>query len=448
MIRTPRRRGVLGGALAGLAGTGIVPLLEARSARGQAHPKRFVFFYTPNGTVWPEWARAAPGGGITFGRILAALEPFKAKVNVLKGVHMTMAEAGGVGSHHARGVAGLLTGTGLNRGNFETAGQNNAGWAKGISLDQELAKRIGGATRFKSLELGVMVNNQEVRGRISYAGNNQPLPPSDDPYAVFDRIFAGLSPRMGDDTMDIVRRKRKSVLDYVMGETAAARKKIGGRDREKLDVHIAALRDIEGRLAASAPAPTTCTPPMLGSRLEPRVTANMPAVGKLQMDLAAAALACDLTRIITLQWTWAESIQTFPWLGLGDFAHHTRSHAPDSDLVALEGLIKINEWYGQQFAYLLKALDSYPEGGGTMLDNTVVVWGIEVAKGNNHLHQDIPFVVAGRAGNTFRTGRFIDYGTKGRQHNDLLVAIAQAMGTDLRTFGDPAYVSGPLPDLT
>lgn len=447
-MSTLQRRLILQGSLAALATTGVVPLLQARKAAAQTFPKRFVFFYTPNGTVWPEWAQAGPGGAPRFGRVLKALEPLASKVNVLKGVHMDMAEQGGIGSHHSRGVAGLLTGRGLNTGNFATAGQNNAGWGQGISLDQELAKHIGGGTRFPSLELGVMVTDNNVRGRISYAGNNQPMPVADDPYAVFDRVFSGLSPAMGDTSMDRVRLERKSVMDYVLAETKAVRTKLDGDDRNKLDQHISALTNIEKRLQAPPVSEMGCRSPTVGNRLDPKATANMPVVGKLQMDLAAAALACDLTRVVTLQWTWAESIQTFPWLGLGNFPHHTRSHAPDSDQDALEGLLKINEWYGQQFAHLVTALDSYPEGDGTLLDNTVVVWGIEVAKGNNHSHKDIPFVMAGRAGGVFRTGRFVDYGGAGRQHNDLLVTLANAMDHNIQTFGDPTRVSGPLPGLT
>ncbi|HMJ55083.1 MAG TPA: DUF1552 domain-containing protein [Polyangiaceae bacterium] len=176
----------------------------------------------------------------------------------------------------------------------------------------------------------------------------------------------------------------------------------------------------------------------------------MPTIGKLQMDIAAAALACDLTRVLTLQWTYAESTQTFPVLGINE-AHHVMSHAGDTDAAAQEKLTQINVWYAEQFAYLLGKLASYKEGDGTLLDNTAVLWCIEVGKGNNHAHRDLPFLLAGSCGGYFRTGRFVDYmagGAAGHPHNNLLVSLAQAMGTKDTTFGDPAHCTGPLPNLT
>ena len=178
--------------------------------------------------------------------------------------------------------------------------------------------------------------------------------------------------------------------------------------------------------------------------------ADLPAIGKLQIDSLAAALACDLVRVATLQWTHAESNQTFPWLGING-QHHTMSHAGDQDAAAQENLTKINVWYGEQMAVLLDRLAAIPEGDGTLLDHTAVVWVIEVGKGNNHAHRDLPFVIAGSCGGAFRTGRFVDYlagGGRGHPHNNLLVSLANAMGLPDTTFGDPAHCTGPLPDLT
>jgi hypothetical protein len=193
-----------------------------------------------------------------------------------------------------------------------------------------------------------------------------------------------------------------------------------------------------------------CAAPTVGTRLDVNATPNMPAVGKLQMDLLAAALACDLTRVASLQWTSAEIDQSFPWLNLPDVLHHRTSHAGDSDAAAQEALTKINTWYAEQFRYLLERLASYKEGEGTLLDNTVVFWGIEVGKGNNHAHRDLPFLLAGSCGGALRTGRFVDHmagGASGHPHNNLLVSLANAMGLPDKTFGDPAHCTGPLAGL-
>jgi hypothetical protein len=443
------RRHLLQGSLVSAA---AIPLLDATRARGQAgaYPRRLLIFYTPNGTIDAHWRPTGGETDFTLGRILQPLEPFRDKLIVLGGMQMPLADAG-FGSHHTRGVGGLLTGRPILEGTFESAGPPTAGWASGVSIDQHIAKTLAPPTAFRSLELGVQVVDAEVRGRLSYTAASSPLPPIESPYAAFDRIFAGAMPGSTDPTLEALRRKRQTVLGLVREELGDARLRVGGEDRLKLDQHLASIQDIEGRLAGPAPATGgSCTPPTLGQPLDVQAAENMPAIGALQMDILSAALACDLTRIATLQWTHAESDHTFPFLGIDQF-HHTMSHAGDTDATAQENLTKINVWYAEQLAYLLGKLASYPEGDGTLLDNTVVLWCNEVGKGNNHEHRDLPFLLAGSCGGYFATGRFVDYqagGAAGHPHNDLLVSLANAMGTADTTFGDPEHCTGPLPGLT
>jgi hypothetical protein len=451
------RRQLLRGSLLAAA---TMPLFEATRARGQAgqYPKRLLVFYTPNGTIDQEWR---PRGGETdfqLGRILAPLEPYRDKLLILGGVHMALADSG-FGSHHTRGVGGLLTGRPILEGTFESAGPPTAGWASGISLDQHLARTLAPPTRFRSLELGVRVVDAEVRGRLSYTGPSQPVPPVESPYAAFDRIFTGSAapggdPNAVDPALERLRKNRQTVLGLVGEELKAARQQLGRDDRAKLDQHLASIEDIERRLlpapGAAPGSATSCAEPALGAPIDLTAAANLPTIGRLQVDIAAAALACDLTRIATVQWTHAESDQTYPFLNVSG-AHHTLSHAGDADAQAQESLTKINTWFGEQLAYLLGKLAAYPEGDGTLLDNTVVLWCNEVGKGNNHEHRDLPFLLAGSCGGYFSTGRFVDYqanGAAGHPHNDLLVSLAQAMGATDTTFGDPEHCTGPLPSLT
>jgi hypothetical protein len=452
MRRFDRRQLLRGG----LAATAAVPLLDADRVWGQstaAAPRRLVIFYTPNGTIGPAWRPTGTETNFTFGRILKPLEAHKSKLLVLGGVNMALADSG-FGSHHTRGIGGLLTGRPILSGTFESAGPPTAGWAAGISIDQHIAKTLNPPTPFKTLELGVQVVDAEVRGRISYLGPNQPVPPMESPYDAFDRVFAAATPAPGGapSATDRLRARRKTVLDLVGEEITTVRRRVGTEDRLKLDAHLTSVQDIARRLATPVPGGgnAACVGPTVGARMDVAAPANMPAIGKLQMDIAASALACDLTRIVTLQWTYAESNQTFPWLGINEF-HHVMSHAGDSDATAQENLTKINVWYAEQLAYFLGKLSSYVEGDRTLLDNTAVLWCNEVGKGNNHAHRDLPFLIAGSCGGHFRTGRFVDYmagGAAGRPHNDLLVALAQAMGTTDATFGDPAHVTGALPGLT
>jgi len=442
-----------------LLASALLPLLEGGRAWGQAAvaPRRLLIFYTPNGTIGPEWRPQGTETSFTFGRILKPLEPFKAKLIPLGGVHMALADSG-FGSHHTRGVGGLLTGRPILSGTFQSAGPPTAGWAAGISLDQHLARTLNPPTPFKSLELGVNVIDAEVRGRLSYTGASQPVPPVENPYDAFDRVFAGLAApgtaSGGSAALDRIRAQRRTILDLVGEELGSVRSRVGTADRMKLDAHLQSVQDIEQRLATpttGGSTPTTgCTVPSVGARTDLSSADSMPTLGKLQMDIAAAALACDTTRIVTLQWTHAESNQSFPWLGISDF-HHVISHAGDTDAAAQEKLTKINVWYAEQLAYLLGKLDSYQEGERTLLDNTVVLWCNEVGKGNNHAHRDLPFLLAGSCGGQLRTGRFVDYqanGAAGHPHNNLLVSLARAMGGSDTTFGDPAHCTGPLTGLT
>jgi hypothetical protein len=467
-MRQMRRRELL----QALGGIGLVPLLQA-GARGQAagQPiRRLLVFYTPNGTVIPQWRPRGAETGFTVGRILAPLEPWRSKLLILGGVDMALADAG-FGSHHTRGIGGLLTGRPILMGNFRSAGPPTAGWASGVSIDQHIARAVGASSRFRTLELGVQVIDAEVRGRISYQGASQPLPPMESPYDAFDRVFAGGNPAPGptpapgqpsslpggsDPRAERLRAQRRSVLDFLGQELGAVRAWVSADDRARLDAHLESVRDIERRLTpaggGAGPGPVTpagCQMPMVGSRMDVAAAANMPAVGKLQMDLAAAALACDLTRVITLQWTHAESNQSFPFIGVPG-QHHAMSHAGDTDAAAQENLTKINVWYAEQLKYLLDRLAQYREGDATLLDNSVVLWANEVGKGNNHAHRDLPFLLAGGAGGRLRTGRFLDFmanGGRGQPHNNLLVSLAKLMGLPDTRFGDPAHSTGPLPGL-
>jgi hypothetical protein len=183
---------------------------------------------------------------------------------------------------------------------------------------------------------------------------------------------------------------------------------------------------------------------------------SYPAIGKLQTDLLVMALACDLTRVATLQWSASTNNKPYPFLSYdaGDGAgpqpivgdEHVMGHQPDTDVTAWNKLRVIRRWYMEQFAYLLGKLDEIPEGEGTMLDNTVVVLASEIAQGNTHSHTDAPFLLAGSAGGYFQTGRYLTYDAQ--PHNNLLVSLLNAMGVPATTFGDPNYCTGALSGLT
>lgn len=451
------RRDWLRGAL---AGTAAIPLLDAHRAVGQSAdkpPVRLVVFATPNGTrnslFWPTQA----GGSMTFPEYTKPLEPFADRLLFLNGIRHCPAVvgdngfAGGLnGSEHARGIGSLLTGRPLGTGQFKSF-MATSGWGSGISLDQHLANILDLPTRFKTLELGVQVRDAQVRGRICYKGADSPIPPREDPADVFAALFDDINPDPGGDpNFDKLRAQRKSVFDLTKSEITRLQGRLGADDRIKLEAQLSAIRDIEERLTAQSNggggSGSTCEALPGNFNVDITDDATLEETGKLHMDLATAALACDQTRIITMQWNYAESEHLFPFLGLSR-NHHAISH----DWQGTAGFTeygKIHVWFAEQLAYFLGKLDSVKEGDGTLLDNTVLFWGSEIGESTTHDLTRMPYVLAGKAGGQLNTGRVWGSENSPKDNNQLLVSLAHLMGAqDVTSFGDESGATGPLPDL-
>lgn len=407
-------------------------------------PKRFIAWFSACGTINPVWTPSGTESAFSFGDILRPLDPYKSDVLILDGVDM-VSTAYGPGSAHQKGMGHLLTGTELQSGSFAGGGGASAGFAGGVSLDQVIAKRIGEGSKLASVQLAVQAFNNDVWSRMSYSGAGVSLPPINDPQIAFDRMFGGM---VGDPAaVTKLRAQRKSVLDGVAGHFASLNAKLSGEDRARLDAHLYAVRDVEKRL--DAVSSSTCKTPTRPGTMDLKSQAAFPVVGKLQMELLALALACDISRVATFQWSRATSPTVYSWLG-SDMkeSHHELSHAGDSDAVAKAKLVRINKWHAEQFAYFLGLLKKTEEAPGeTLLDNSLVFWGNELSVGNTHSRKDMPFILAGGAGGAVKPGRYLKY-PAGTPHNNLLVAMGNAMGaTDLKTFGNAKYCTGALPKL-
>jgi hypothetical protein len=439
------RRAVLrgiGGAAVGL------PLLEAMGplrgtalAQSAAPPKRFVVFFTPNGTIRENWTPTGTETAFTLSRILAPLEANKDKLVVLDGVDNDVARSGD-GDDHMRGMGSMLTGTQLLPGTTMGGGGTPAGLAGGISVDQAIANEIGKDTKFRSLELGVQTGGGgNVWAYSNYTAANQPLPLDNDPASVFKRVFA----TVGAPDPVMVRRlaERRSVLDAVTESYRRLVPRLGRDDKAKLDLHLAHIRDLEGRLTATGGG-AACVKPTAPT-IDYRANANFPRVGQLQMDMLVMALACDLTRVATIQWERSVGDVRFTWIEGVTRGHHDLSHDGDGSTDTVEQITRINVWLTEQFNYLLEAMKRVPEGNGTMLDNTLVLWVNELSRGNAHSHPNMPYLLAGGAGGALRTGRFLKYDKA--SHNNLLVSCMNLMGVPATTFGNPSFCTGPLANL-
>lgn len=420
-----RHLGVSSAALPFLSG---LPGLNAAEGR---QGKRLIIMFSPNGTIpWEFWPE---GETLDFKRILKPLEPFKDKLVTLRGVHNKVE---GDGDRHMRGMSCLLTGTELLPGNIQGGSDTPAGWASGISIDQEiknfLQSRDETRTRFGSLEFGVAVPNRaDPWTRMSYAGPNQPIAPVDDPEQMLGKLYG----RMKD------KESLTSIIDGVRDDLAKVSKKLGAEDRVRLEEHLTLVREMEAELQRGNEDLNLTHPvPEIDPDIE-LVNDNTPRLSRMQIDLLVNSMANDMTRVATLQFMRSVGQARMNWLGIKD-GHHSLSHESDENKEAVESLTKINEWFAGELAYLTKRLAETPEpgGDGSMLDNTLVVWLNELGKGNSHTLDDIPFVLLGGKAHGLKAGRALNFG--GVSHNRLWLSIAQSMGHGIQTFGNAKFCEG------
>lgn len=420
-----RHLGVSSAALPFLSG---LPGLNAAEGR---QGKRLIIMFSPNGTIpWEFWPE---GETLDFKRILKPLEPFKDKLVTLRGVHNKVE---GDGDRHMRGMSCLLTGTELLPGNIQGGSDTPAGWASGISIDQEiknfLQSRDETRTRFGSLEFGVAVPNRaDPWTRMSYAGPNQPIAPVDDPEQMLGKLYG----RVKD------KESLTSIIDGVRDDLAKVSKKLGAEDRARLEEHLTLVREMEAELQRGDEDLNLTHPvPEIDPDIE-LVNDNTPRLSRMQIDLLVNSMANDMTRVATLQFMRSVGQARMNWLGIKD-GHHSLSHESDENKEAVESLTKINEWFAGELAYLTKRLAETPEpgGDGSMLDNTLVVWLNELGKGNSHTLDDIPFVLLGGKAHGLKAGRALNFG--GVSHNRLWLSIAQSMGHGIQTFGNAKFCEG------
>lgn len=387
--------------------------------------QRLVIMFSPNGTLPSEFWPDEEGENFAFKSILKPLEPFRDKTLILRGICNKIR---GDGDDHMRGMSCLLTGSELMPGNIMGGGGKPAGWAGGISIDQEIKNFLQGRaetkTRHGSLEFGVAVPNRaDPWTRMSYAGANLPIAPIDDPYKMFGKLYGQMK-----DKDSLI-----SVLDDVSDDLKKISSKLSARDKAMLDQHLTLVRGMEQEL--QAPPETNIAHPM--PDLDPGielVNDNTPQISRMQINLLVNALSNDMSRVATLQYMRSVGMAQMRWLGVEE-GHHALSHDADDNKESFAKLNKINTWFAGEFAYLAKRLAETPEpaGEGSMLDNTLLVWTNELGKGNSHTLENIPYVIVG-GGAGFKMGRHLKFDKVA--HNRLWLTIAHAMGHQgLTTFG-------------
>ena len=417
-----------------------MPFLMGLPNLGEAAPtrprQRLIVMFSPNGTIpknfWPD----ATGSDFELKEIMKPLAPFRNRMLVLNGLNNRVR---GDGDSHMRGMSCLLTGIELFPGNIQGGSDTPAGWAKGISIDQEIKNFFQGReatrTRFGSLEFGVGVSDRaDPWTRMSYAGPNQPVAPTDDPYQMYQKLYGQLRDR---DSL-------LSILDEVRDDLDRVSKKISAEDRRLLEEHAGFVRQMEqefGRVDSNA---LVSNPPKFEAGIT-NLNDNVPRLSRMQIDLMVNSFVNDFARVGTLQYTKSVGQARMNWLNIKD-GHHGLSHESDKNEDAVDKLTRINKWFAGELAYLTKRLAETPEpgGSGSLLDNTTILWTNELGKGNSHTLRNIPFVLLGE-GLGFKMGRSLDM--KGAAHNRLHMAMAHGVGHHLKTFGNKTLSQGGPLDL-
>jgi hypothetical protein len=434
--------------LRGAAGTVIaLPFLEAmrprRALAADATPKRLISWWTANGQMPAYWYPTGTETNFTLNTAHQPLLSYKSKLIIFDGVNNDASKEPIYGGHqgsHAAMISGRPhTGVG-----FDVMRPT------GPSLDQLVADKIGGATKIKSLQTGVQNpgnggNNPFVRIG-SWRGPMELLPAIAQPGGLFDYLFSGgvmpgAAPNPG--AAEALRKNRKSILDAISGRYTTLKARVGTDDKARLDKHLTSIREIEGQVLMVPPPAAACTLPARPGDGFATKTSDVPMWGKLNMDLMVLALACDVTRVTNFMWGGMGGMGTATWL------NHTNDHHNLAHANALKEMTEWNTWYSTQLAYLMGALDKYTDvGGGTLLDNTLIMWWNELGNGSAHLSNRAPFVLAGGAGGALKMGRFLNYTPAPIQNNQILLTVYNVLtGSNDPTFGSPKYCPGPAPGL-
>jgi Protein of unknown function (DUF1552) len=430
----------------------MIPALANPATVKAGSPCRMAFVYVPNGIIMDQWTPQVEGEiaalPAELPRVSAPFALFRDDIMMLGGLTNNGGRALGDGpGDHGRAGAAYLTSTHPKK----TFGKDIQ---TGISVDQIAAQHIGSETRFASLELGcedgVQGGNCDngyscaYSNSISWRAPSTPMPPEVRPRAVFERLFGA-----GDYEPDPVKRARMqkyqaSILDVVLGDAQRLKNTLGATDRRKLDEYLFAIRDIEQRIQ-KAEKDSTKRPPMPAMSAPPSsVPDNFEEHARLMFDLMTVAFQTSTTRVITLLLATEQSTRPYREIGVAEGHHGLTHHQGDKEKI--EKVTQINVFHAQQFAYLLQKLKSTPDGDGTLLDHSMIVYGSGLSDGNRHLHENLPTVLAGRGCGTLRPGRYVKYPTETPMAN-FFVAMLDRMGVPVEKFGDSTGEIGYLNDI-
>ena len=426
--------------LRGVGATVALPFLDAMApgvsalARPAARPvRRFQAIFVPNGMAMEYWTPATVGRDFELTPILQPLAPFRDQMLVFSGLRSSWIYV------HAGASGSFLTGT-------RRGGTSETDVVADTSIDQILARELGGSTPLASLELSI--DKEANAGQctsglscaytqtISWRTPTAPLPMENNPRAVFERLFGDSG-----STDPAVRRARmaekRSILDSVTDKLADVERRVGAGDRRKVEDYAAAIRDVERRIEV-AESKNDVHPEAFAQ--EPRgVPSTFEEHVELMFDLQFLALQSDITRVATFMLGREQSTRTYPEVGVAEPHHPLSHHGNDPALIAK--MSKVNRYHAELTSRYLERLRSTPDQDGSLLDNMTVVYGTCMSNSTRHAGTNVPILVLGGGGGRLKGGRHLAYGP-GTSHANLLLTLMDKFDVPLERVGGS---TGPLP---
>ena len=408
-----------------------LPWLESLSAfaatPSNAFPKRFAVLFMGNGVNENHWGAVGSGAEMTLAQSLSPLESLKHKVNVINGLFNKNSTGQGI---HPAQTGSLLSGAPIQRGPVIHAG---------ITVDQMIANHVGQETLQPSIVLACeqpMTGYHETNFSMAYSSHiswqnaDSPVPNEVYPALAFDTLFENRG-----------SLRNLSILDRVRESAASLSRQVSTTDQHKLDEFMTSVREVEKRVDGMRKSQEQAED-LAKLKNRPVFTMERPANGlpedfrehtRMMCDIIALAFQTDKTRVASLLLARDLSALYYPFLDVRN-GHHAASHDNLSD--AYE---RIARFHLSQMAYLATKLDAMPEGDGTVLDNSCLMFLSNLWNGSKHVSTQLPVVLAGGLGGTLETGRSLDYlnaGDENRKMCSLFLGIMDRMGVKLSSFGD------------
>ncbi len=398
-------------------------------------PVRMAFLFVPNGINMDYWTPGTAGKGFELPDTLAPLNGLKEDLTVLTGLAQMNAFANGDGpGDHARSSASWLTGVQARK----TAGSDIQA---GVSIDQLVARELENQTKYASLELGcergALAGNCDsgyscaYSSSISWRSPSTPVAKETNPRAVFERLFGSDS---AVETRE-ARAKRSqyelSILDFIMEDALALKGRLGERDVQKMDEYFSSVREIELRLAKFEKENKEMA--LAGIEAPRGIPNDRGEHIRLVGDMMVLAFQADLTRVATMMFANEGSNRAYREIGIHEGHHDVSHHGKDPDKLGKKKQIDL--YHMEQAAYILRRMKETADGNGSLLDNSMVIYGAGISDGDRHNHDDLPLIMAGRAGGRIPAGQHMKVKSRTPMTN-LFLSMMDVMGVDVEKFGD------------